>query len=334
MNMNNSRALFELMTDINYIKENVVGVSFEDSWLECKEKTDSSDGILSKDDAVNFAKAISGFANTEGGVLVFGLKARREEGGMDIVQGIESIRGIRLFESKLRENEALIVERPVSGIEYKIIYTDKMNDEGLLVVYIPDSFNTPHRSLKDHKFYLRAGGNFVSAPLSIIESLFLKKMKPDLELDFVCTVLSDLQNNQQPKRYQMFFKITNVGKALAKHAFVRMKIRRRPYKFILFNFHNPYTDTDFEYYDWVCDRVMHPGILLSTQANYSIHFERDTSNMEFPPALEFEAYVCAENMPPKTFSFCVPGEKMFYEFLASNKSTSLLNYCKKTTALI
>jgi hypothetical protein len=119
--MSNATVLFKKL-DLNYVRQELIDHEFENNGLECKEKSGADRGGLDEKDKSNFAKALSGFANTSSGVLIFGLAARKKD-EIDQIIGIRPIKELRRFESALREHESRIVERLVPGVEYKAIET-------------------------------------------------------------------------------------------------------------------------------------------------------------------------------------------------------------------
>ncbi|MBP7796388.1 MAG: ATP-binding protein [Elusimicrobiales bacterium] len=226
--MSNAKTLFEKINK-NYIEKEVLNKEFESMWLECKRKTLPKSNEISEDDKENFVKSLSGFANTSGGVLVFGLIAKKDkENSIDIISGIQPINNLKNFEDKLRELETRKVERNVVGVEYKAIPIEE--DKGLMAIYIPQSQNPPHRSLIDYKFYIRAGNTFQSMDLSIVEDLFHRRLRPKLSFKAVCVdsmfidirlyndgevtannpylVINMLSNSFTPTDYD-FYKISN-----------------------------------------------------------------------------------------------------------------------------
>ncbi|MCX5781269.1 MAG: ATP-binding protein [Elusimicrobia bacterium] len=202
--MNNARILFEKLS-LEYINANMMNKEFETNWMDCKEKEDATSAELSPNDKKLFAKALSGFANTSGGVILFGIRARpRPADDVDIIIDKNPIKGLKKYESNLREIESRIVERLVKGVEYLPIETSP--DEGVMAVYIPESEASPHRSVQDYKFYIRAGGTFNSIDLKIVEDLFHKTKKPDLQL-----LLKEISPDQ------ILILLRNNGKGIAKY---------------------------------------------------------------------------------------------------------------------
>lgn len=204
--MDNARSLFEKL-DLAYVQNEMIGKEFENNWLECKEKNRPEQGLFDAGDKANFAKALSGFANSSGGVLIFGLEARKDKDEIDQIIALKPIKELRKFESALREHESRIVERIVAGVEYRRLPTG--DDEGLLAVYVPESERPPHRSQVDSKFYIRAGGVFSSMPVSIIEDLFARRQRPALELSI-----------RERSPHQFIVSLMNRGKTSAKHPYV------------------------------------------------------------------------------------------------------------------
>ena len=177
--METAKLLFEKLT-LGYIEQEMIGKQFENSYLECKQKTRNEISETDLKDESNYAKALSGFANTSSGVLIFGLKANKEN-DVDFINDIVPITDVQKFESRLRELESRVVERPINGVEYRSILTSE--GEGIVAVYIPQSDWLPHRSTKDSKFYIRAGGTFQSIDLNLVEDLFFRRrLRPKLEL--------------------------------------------------------------------------------------------------------------------------------------------------------
>lgn len=205
--MNESAALsiFKKLS-LEYVNEEMLLKEFESNYLECKEKQKAESSNLDQGDKANLAKALSGFANTAGGVLIFGLQAKKKD-EVDEITAICPITDVKKFEARIRELESRVVERLVPNVEYKRIETG--NGNGILAIHMPESNRLPHRSLMDHKFYMRAGGTFQPLDLNIIEDLFARRSAPDLELD--AKAISDTD---------IVIYIKSTGKASAKSPFL------------------------------------------------------------------------------------------------------------------
>jgi len=95
--MDSAKILFKKIT-LNYINAEMLGKQFENNILECKQKDSPGNGNIEMGDKAKFAKCLSGFANTGGGVIVFGLDARKQD-GIDEITAIVPISELKKFNS-------------------------------------------------------------------------------------------------------------------------------------------------------------------------------------------------------------------------------------------
>lgn len=204
-----ARLLFKKI-DAKYLAA-LIGKEFETNILECKEKANPASQELDASDVSNFAKVLSGFANTSGGVLLWGVRARKVA-EIDQIQELVPISNLRHFEAKLRERESTLVEYVVPDVQYKAV--PGKGGSGVLAMLVPQSPLLPHRvNLKtDHHFYIRAGGAFSPLPLSIVEDLFSRRASPKLELF--------LKQTQAGSIREVRLCLRNIGKASARFPFV------------------------------------------------------------------------------------------------------------------
>lgn len=64
-------------------------------------KTLASSHLRSADDKHNFAKALSGFANSDGGIVVWGVDARKDAQGVDCAQQLKPIAEVAVLVPRL-----------------------------------------------------------------------------------------------------------------------------------------------------------------------------------------------------------------------------------------
>ena|ERR1051325_5963583 len=77
-------ALFAQLTTQAALRELVDNKVQESLYLEFKQKKDVSRPELSSSDASNFSKVLSGFANADGGVLVWGIETDKSERAVEL----------------------------------------------------------------------------------------------------------------------------------------------------------------------------------------------------------------------------------------------------------
>lgn len=178
----NAKLLFDKIS-IDYIRNYMLGQDFENTWLACKTKYQPKVGLIGEPDKKPFAKAMSGFGNTSGGVILYGIEARKNDADVDRIERIVPINELAKFEADLREYETRAVERAITGLQYKAIKTDI--NEGILAVYVPQSDYGPHRSTVDRHFYMRAGDSFKPMDLNMIEDLMFRRIRTDIDVKII-----------------------------------------------------------------------------------------------------------------------------------------------------
>lgn len=88
--------------------------------LDFKTVNDSS---IDKDDRKNLAKYISGFANSAGGIIVWGIDARRDSHGIDCAIDAPQINQLGQFVARLNELSGQSTSPVVDGVRHKAIET-------------------------------------------------------------------------------------------------------------------------------------------------------------------------------------------------------------------
>jgi predicted HTH transcriptional regulator len=70
----------------------------EDLYVEFKRKTNEQTPTPDDHDVANLGRAVSGFANTDGGLIIWGVEAkspRKDE--PDVASGLRPIKGLKIF---------------------------------------------------------------------------------------------------------------------------------------------------------------------------------------------------------------------------------------------
>jgi Putative DNA-binding domain len=118
---------------------------------------------LHGDDLNILSRAISGFSNSEGGVIVWGVDATVADAKKPIdnvsrfVRWLDnSVSGLSIPAHPKIQNHAI---RIGSG-------------DGFAVTLIPRSNLTPHRASSDDQYYMRRNSNFVPIPHRVLSLMF------------------------------------------------------------------------------------------------------------------------------------------------------------------
>lgn len=123
-----------------------------------------SSKILAADDNKNLSRAISGFANASGGVVVWGVDCRRnkESGIEDAVKA--PLIDAKGFATKLQSAVSRTTIPPHPGVQIACIDDSETSGAGYCVVYVPQSGVGPIRSLATNNYHVRAGSDFTYVP--------------------------------------------------------------------------------------------------------------------------------------------------------------------------
>lgn len=174
----------------------------EELFLDFKQATSTGKHgwSLSSDDRRNLAKCISGFGNSEGGVIVWGVECSRDMDVGDVAKAKVKVQNVHRFMSW--------VESAISGctipshnrVRNHIIATDE-NGDGYLATYIPRSEIAPLMTTMGNNIYIRSGSNNVPAPYAVIAGMFGRRPQPNVALSFENKKLEVSENDDEDILY-------------------------------------------------------------------------------------------------------------------------------------
>jgi hypothetical protein len=203
----------------------------ENDFLEFKGASNLSD----KHAKGLWSKALSGFANTEGGVLIWGIRATRVKSpddpskSVDVATEPDLVPHPEIFVQLLKDVRLEATVDPVQGVELQHCPAGNGTEEGFVVCLIPEGSHKPYRAaLADEKqYYQRVGDNFIIIPHSLLRSLFYPQTAPDLVLEIEAGERTAIDSTNDPpewkSRYTFEARISNFGTASGENIFVRVK---------------------------------------------------------------------------------------------------------------
>jgi len=179
------------------------------------------DPQLSRDDRRNLAEAISGFANAEGGLIVWGVDARPNTQGIDAAMGKKEISPLSLLLSKLNRYTGDAVTPILDGVNHRRIITQA--DRGFAVTLVPASDAGPHMAkLGVDRYFKRSGSQFLRMEHFEVEDLFGRRKRPMLSLSWHAMVAS--RTGDGGIDYRLILGIENSGRGSAKAPFVALRV--------------------------------------------------------------------------------------------------------------
>jgi hypothetical protein len=157
------------------IKELIARKEQEQLWLEFKTVvTSPGTSALDQGDLDHLAKCISGFGNSAGGVLVWGID---RPSNPQKPTGVRGVPGPDEFMAKVEGVVGACTAPPYEGIKNKLIQVDQVK---VLVTYVSKSLLTPIQSLRSDRYYMRVGASFKPIPHDVLAGMFGRRPQPEL----------------------------------------------------------------------------------------------------------------------------------------------------------
>ncbi len=185
---------------------------------------------MSQDDIRNLSKALSGFANSGGGVIVWGVYCRRTGGSddADCVKRLQPISGIKRFLSDLNSRSPEIVDGAVIGARHEALEEPPGSDTGFAFSYIPKGEGLPHQA-QDKAFYYRSGSTFQKMSTWMVADRMRRSESPKLELRWV-PVTSSSYDCLAGFKQRINLEVVNSGNVAAKHVSMILNATNNPFR--------------------------------------------------------------------------------------------------------
>ena len=190
--------------------------------LEFK-SVDGSD-LHAGSDRKNLARALSGFANSAGGIVVWGVRTRPNKTGLDVAAELVPIPNVSAFVAKLHELTPLYVTPPVEEVIHRKF--GRPDDSGFAASFIPESDRGPHMALAGHhRYFKRAGDRYYRMEHFDISDMFGRRQRPALRLAYSLRLGSSFGGPEgQAKEVRITFSLVNEGRSSAVAPYARFQI--------------------------------------------------------------------------------------------------------------
>ena len=195
---------------------------------------------LHPDDRKNLSKALSGFANSEGGVIIWGVDTQKLPDGVDVAQGKKPITEPQRFVAWLEQAISGRTVPPCPGVRNIVI------GNGFAATLVPKSDLAPHRSTTYNNYYIRAGSSFVPVTHDTLAGMFGRRPQPKLVHQFFVEPVA-LKAKQARITFKIALNVT--GRAIARDLYIVLNIvdpgepSSLKYKFVAegkFDYHHLY----------------------------------------------------------------------------------------------
>lgn len=210
---NGARAIYEQYKSDDAITRinGMVGQEFENHLLDFKEMRTDTKGDLAESDRTIYSIALSGFANSDGGVIVWGVECKpTSQDGRDVVQALKPIKPLSKLIYALRRLEPSMTSPAISGIDHVVIEETKDSDSGFIATYIPKIESLPVMAMgkETQRLYYRGSHSFSYMPHWMLADKFSRRPQAKLELDWYI-------HDESADGVRLQLVVKNVGKGLA-----------------------------------------------------------------------------------------------------------------------
>lgn len=208
--------LFDGIRSLEDIQRFVDEEREEDLHLEFKQKKDTRNGAPGPEDKENFSKCLSAFANSDGGVLVWGVKTDHRD-QVDRATGCKPIAEPEKFRARLQDSLLGATQPPVDGVSIAVVLA--ADGAGFVKCLIPASDKPPHMA-SDNKYYRRTSNASRQMEHYELEDMFGRRQRPALKLRLALlpTTLNDVPCES------LELGLLNEGRAVAKYASVFVEL--------------------------------------------------------------------------------------------------------------
>lgn len=204
------RSFYESLVAETDLAELVRHSTREDLHLEFKQKKDRSTGELQDSDKWHFSRALSGFANSDGGVLIFGVETDNQERA----RKLKPITFVATFFAALKKSLLNTTQPVVDDIALDVVIKDANEETGYVKCLVPVSDKAPHRAmLADREYYKRTTEGFYRLEHFDLEDMLGRRPHPSLSLHL------ELQPRPGDDPHEeLHFGFLNVGRGIAKYS--------------------------------------------------------------------------------------------------------------------
>ena len=175
-------SLFESLKDFSNLEDLINNGEVEGIHLECKAPAQPQ---LTRELKAKLAEAVSGFANTGGGVIILGISTvRHAHTGLDVLTQIEPIGQCRRLAQQIDLAIRTVSYPTVQALPSKILHPAKGDTKGIVITYVPPTPGDPVQSALDRNYYFRHGDEFLEMPYEMLKRMFAGASAPDLQPRF------------------------------------------------------------------------------------------------------------------------------------------------------
>jgi hypothetical protein len=197
----------------------LIGMVREGLYVEFKKKKHAANDKLHDSDRRTFSKALSGFANSDGGALVWGMATDENS----CASALDPITSVDEFVNALQKSIINTTQPLVDGVKVEKI-ASSIDGAGYVKCFIPASDKAPHRAmLAEREYFKRSVEGFYRLEHFDLEDMFGRRPRPVLVIKHrVGPVSMKLAAGKNIKSAQISFEMENTGRGSALAPYVEL----------------------------------------------------------------------------------------------------------------
>jgi hypothetical protein len=239
--------------------EQLIGTA-EDLYFDAK--TLANESFSASSDQGALSKTISAFSNADGGVIVYGLEAKKDAHGRDVVQCAKPLGDPALVQSKILGLVGQLIQPPVESV--LVESRKKKSKQGYVLVFVPPSDSGPHRARPQGSYYRRHGSSSLPMEHYELEEMFGRRRHPQLDLYWQIKPRASTEHNTNNAAV-IVIGLRNNGRGIAKYPGLLLKGCTQWHWGYdgIGNFglpRLPASDPRHIHYGASVERVIHPGV--------------------------------------------------------------------------
>jgi hypothetical protein len=203
---------------------------FETDWLDFKQQPNAN--LKDAKWREMWIQALSGFANNQGGVLVWGIDARKDPGtNIDAACGVKAVDNPQGVKSRLTELQRQATDPPLGNVEIEAYEIPSAPGKGFVICLIPDGPFKPYRAEEGPRsqYWIRSGDNFVVLSRPMLQAMFYPHAKAVfraravLSWELVDRVGQQATSPRNTARFRCETGLVNDGTATARNTLIVVK---------------------------------------------------------------------------------------------------------------
>jgi hypothetical protein len=204
---------------------NLTSPTSEDDWFDCKREPDDITDPTRREKKIKemWLQALCGFANNEGGLLIWGLDARKyPKTSVDQVVGVVPVSNPHGLKSRLTEWRREGTDPPLGNVQVEAYEDQPGSGKGFVVCYVPEGPYKPYRTRDERwQYYLRTSDSFVVMSSAVLRAMFHPRTRAVFVLEAALSWNPEAERPNPLTKFVLELRMANRGTASAKDVILR-----------------------------------------------------------------------------------------------------------------